>query len=110
MEKWILFIVCWICGGIFLGIGVYAWRLRDRPMNFWSGERIPKESVTDLPGYNRAMGWLWGGYGGVYIISGLAALWRPKAAVVLMCVLGAVGAAALILIYKKVIEKKYRVK
>ncbi|WP_322173826.1 hypothetical protein [Acutalibacter caecimuris] len=110
MEKWILFVVFWICGAIFLGIGIYAWRLRDRPMNFWSGREVPRESITDLPGYNRAMGRLWGGYGVIYFITGLAAFWQPVAAVVLMCLLGTAGAAALVLIYKKVIEKRYRVK
>ncbi|MCI9552826.1 MAG: hypothetical protein HFE94_04745 [Acutalibacter sp.] len=110
MEKWILFIVCLILGAIFLGIGIYARRLRDRPMNFWSGREVPKESVSDLPGYNRAMGWLWGSYGVVYIISGLVALWRPMEATVLMCIIGGAGSVALVLIYKKVIEKKYRIK
>ncbi len=110
MGNWILFVVCWLCGAIFLGMGVYAWRLRDRPMNFWSGQQVPRENVSDLSGYNRAMGKLWGAYGTVYFISGLAALWQPVAAVALMCVLGTAGAVALVLVYKKVIEKKYLTK
>lgn len=110
MEKWILFVVCWISGVIFLGIGIYAHRLRGRPMNFWSGQEVPKESISDLPGYNRAMGWLWGSYSAPYFISGLVALWRPIEATVLMCVICGAGSVALVLIYKRVIEKKYRVK
>lgn len=106
MEKWILFVVFWICGAIFLGIGVYAWRLRDRPMNFWSGREVPRESITDLPAYNLAMGRLWGGYGVIYFITGLAAFCQPVAAVVLT----SAGGVALVLIYKKVIEKRYRAK
>lgn len=109
MERWILFAVCWLCGAIFLGIGLYAVR-RKTPMNFWSGETVPSESVSDIPAYNRAMGKLWGGYGVVYWVAGPIGFWHPIAGVVVMCVLSVIGAAALVLIYKKIIEKKYRIK
>ncbi len=108
MGKVILFVSCMICGVIFLGIGVYAAK-RKTPMNFWSGVAVPSESITDIPAYNRAMSKLWEGYSAVWFISGLAGLWHPVAATVLMCVLGAAGAVVLVLVYKR-IEKKYRVK
>ncbi len=108
MGKVILFISCMICGAIFLGIGVYAAK-RKTPMNFWSGVDIPSESITNIPAYNRAVSRLWGSSSAVWFVSGFAGLWRPEAATVLMCVLGAAGAVVLVLIYKR-IEKKYRVK
>lgn len=108
MGNVILFVSCMICGAIFLGLGVYAAKSKT-PMNFWSGAAVPSESITDIPAYNRAMSRLWGGYSAVWFISGLAGLWRPVAATVLMCVLGAAGAVVMVLVYKR-IEKKYRVK
>ena len=108
MEKYILLLSCMLCGAIFLGLGGYGAR-RKTPMNFWSGVEVPSESISDIPAYNRAVGRLWGGYSAVWFISGLAALWRPVEATILMCVLGAVGAVVLVLVYKR-IEKKYRVK
>ena len=100
MEKYILLLSCMLCGAIFLGLGAYSVK-KKTPMNFWSGVEVPSESISDIPAYNRGVGRLWGGYSAVWFISGLTALWR--------CVLGAVGAVVLVLVYKR-IEKKYRVK
>ncbi|RKJ38913.1 hypothetical protein D7X94_14315 [Acutalibacter sp. 1XD8-33] len=108
MGNMILFLSCMLCGAIFIGLGIYAAK-KKTPMNFWSGVDVPRESISDIPAYNRAMGRLWGGYSAVWFISGVAGLWQPVAATVLMCVLGSGGAVALVLIYKR-IEKKYRVK
>lgn len=76
-------------------------------MNFWSGVEVPSESISNIPAYNRAVGKLWGGYSAVWFVSGLIGLWLPMVATVVMCVLGAVGAVAMVLLYKR-IEKKYR--
>ncbi len=48
MAGKIIMLVCmWICGGLFLGIGLYARRRRD-PMWFWSGVKVPRESVPQM--------------------------------------------------------------
>lgn len=108
VGKFIFVFSCMLCGAIFLGLGVYSVR-KKTPMNFWSGDEVPSESISDIPAYNRAMSRLWGGYSAVWFISGLVGLWRTEAATVLMCVLGSAGAVVMVLVYKR-IERKYRAK
>ena len=48
----LLTVCCLAAGAIFFGIGVYAGRKKG-PMNFWAGEQVAPEIVTDIPAYNR---------------------------------------------------------
>ena len=69
----LLTVCCLAAGAIFFGIGVYAGRKKG-PMNFWAGEQVAPESVTDIPAYNRqnAVRWKW--YSLSYFLTGLCAL------------------------------------
>lgn len=64
---------CFAGGAVFFGIGVYAGRKKD-PMNFWAGEQIAPESVTDIPAYNRQNAVMWKWYSLSYFLTGLCAL------------------------------------
>ena len=48
----------WGCAGVFVGIGIWAWK-RKTPMHFWAGSTVDPKTVTDIPAYNRANGWMW---------------------------------------------------
>lgn len=69
----ILTAFCFAGGAVFFGIGVYAGRKKD-PMNFWAGEQIAPESVTDIPAYNRQNAVMWKWYSLSYFLTGLCAL------------------------------------
>ena len=56
--KIIMWIVCFGCGALFVGIGVFAWR-RKEPMWFYSGTEVDPASITDVPAYNRANAVMW---------------------------------------------------
>ena len=43
------------CALLFVGIGLYSFRLK-KPMWFWSGTTVDPESISDIPAYNRANG------------------------------------------------------
>lgn len=69
----ILTAFCFAGGAVFFGIGVYAGRKKG-PMNFWAGEQIAPESVTDIPAYNRQNALMWKWYSLSYFLTGLCAL------------------------------------
>ena len=46
------------CGILFYGIGTIGAR-QQKPMNFWAGQTIAPESVTDIPAYNQTCARLW---------------------------------------------------
>ena len=65
----IMLICCWGCAALFLGIGMYATRLKT-PMHFWSGSRIDPASVSYIPAYNRENGRMWKWYSVPYWSAG----------------------------------------
>lgn len=69
----ILTAFCFAGGAVFFGVGVYAGRKKG-PMNFWAGEQIAPESVTDIPAYNRQNALMWKWYSLSYFLTGLCAL------------------------------------
>lgn len=69
----LLTVCCLAAGAAFFGIGVYAGRKKG-PMNFWTGEQIAPESVTDIPAYNRQNAVMWKWYSLSYFLTGLCAL------------------------------------
>ena len=69
----ILTAFCFAGGAVFFGVGVYAGRKKG-PMNFWAGEQIAPESVTNIPAYNRQNALMWKWYSLSYFLTGLCAL------------------------------------
>lgn len=104
-AKIILLICCWVCAGLFFGIGIYVQRQQE-PAHFWSGTKIPRESVTDIPAYNRAQGAMWKIYSLPWWIAGAAASRSPIAAAVTIGIACVLGIPLLILAHEK-IEKRY---
>lgn len=96
----------WLCGGLlFVGIGLWAFRAKE-PVGFWANGKPPQ--VSDLRGYNRAMGKLWCVFGVGFIVLGLPLLAEERPALMLLSVLGVFAQIiALILVYVLGIERKY---
>ena len=106
MEGLILFIVCIVMILTFAGFGLYSWRRRT-PANFWSGEKIPSDAVSDVKKYNRANGLMWIIYGVLYLIPAIMSLCNVASAGIALAVLTFGGLPILIFIYVKIIRPKY---
>lgn len=94
------------CAALFLGLGIYACRLK-KPMWFWSGTAVDPATITDIPAYNRANGRMWMTYSLWYWGSCLAYAFSPIAAVVLLMVGGTLGTILLMRAYHR-IENRYK--
>ncbi|MCH5339411.1 MAG: hypothetical protein J1E03_11565 [Acetatifactor sp.] len=103
------FVIWMLVGCGFIGYGIYLMlSKREAPVGFWANEKEPPQ-VTDVKGYNRALGKLFGGYGIAFILLGLPMLGGQNSAGVVFTVLGAAWASiALAIIYSTVILKKYQ--
>ena len=100
------FILWTLCCLLLLGIGIYSFRAQ-KPVGFFANAKpFP---VTDVKAYNRACGKLWVGYSLICMAAGIPLLFPGQVFVILFSVCGMIAATiALILVYVKVIEKKYR--
>lgn len=106
MAGLILFIVCIVMILTFAGFGLYSWR-RKTPANFWAGEKIPDDAVSDVKKYNRANGLMWIIYGVLYLIPGVMALFDAASAGFILAAITFAGTPILIFIYVKIIRPKY---
>lgn len=99
------FILCF-CAAVFAAMGCWAAVRRD-PMHFWAGTRVPPEALRDIPRYNRACARLWWGYGTVWALAGICALFSAGAAGILTLLVAIGGLPVLIFRYGR-IYKKYK--
>ena len=106
MSSIICFIVCLLMFLIFAGLGIYFW-CSKKPANFWSGEKIPPDAISDIKKYNRANGIMWFVYGVLYLIPAFVALTNVLNAGILIFILTVGCTPILILIYVKIIRPKY---
>lgn len=107
------FVIWALVGCGFVGYGVYLmFSKRETPVGFWAGER-EQPQVSDVRGYNRALGKLFCGYGTIFVLLGLPMLGGQNIAgvMVIFTILGAMWASiVLAIIYSTVILKKYQKK
>lgn len=98
-------ITVWICGLLFIGIGVFAWK-KKTPMHFWSGTTVKSEEISDIKAYNKANGIMWLIYGGMFMLVGLLSLicsvFVGAAITIFMSVPGLI---ILIIVYKKIYNR-----
>lgn len=94
------------CALLFMGIGVFAFRL-EKPMWFWAGSTVDPDTITDVKAYNKANGWMWMGYSLWYWLSALVHPFYPPAAIALLVLGSTLGIGLLLWIYHR-IEKKYK--
>lgn len=104
----VAFIIWSVVGAFFLGLGIYAF-FSKKPVGFWANSKVFE--VSDVKGYNRAVGILWCVFGIVFIALGLPLLQGQNSPYILISMLGVmVEVIAVMAIYTTVIEKKYRKK
>ena len=103
-ENIIVFGVTLFCALIFEGLAIWCFKSK-KPVNFWSGEKIPESSISDIKKYNHANGVMWLIYGILWLISAIFGLYSAGIAGIgigICCL----GVLVLIPIYSK-IRKKY---
>ena len=66
----IMAISCFGCALTFVVIAHWA-KKSKKPVNFWSGTKVPADKVTDVMGYNRANATMWSIYSVPYWLAGL---------------------------------------
>ncbi len=106
VGKVIMIACCWICAGLFFGLGVYSSH-RKEPMWFWSGSKVPSKSISDVPAYNRAQSVMWKVYSLHYWVSGAAAFFSPAGAGILLAAVCVLSVPPLLFAHER-IEKRYR--
>jgi len=102
--KIIMWIVTFVCAGLFYYIGVYAQRL-EKPMWFWSGTQVDIAQITDVRQYNQENGTMWKLYSLWYLAAGVAEIWSTLAAAMLLVLSCTLGIAQLICTYRKIFRK-----
>ena len=107
MGTIIFFVVCIFLVVVFVGLGIY-FMLSKKPANFWAGEKMRPEAVSDIKKYNRANGIMWIVYGVLFLIPAFVSLITNEldAAYILVPLIFA-GTPILIFIYVKIIRPKY---
>lgn len=98
------------CGILFYGIGALGAR-QQTPMNFWAGQTIAPESVTDIPAYNHACARLWKWFSVPCWLFGILSLlpignWSAMLGLADLVLWGTAGLWWLIRSYKE-IERQY---
>ncbi len=91
-----------------VSVGVYAF-FAKKAIGFWAN--VKPVDVTDVRGYNRAIGRLLCIGGLIFILLGLPLLRGQNTAGILFSILGVVfGSIAMMIVYTAYIERKYKKK
>ena len=100
------FMIWALAGLVFVGIGLGSFRAK-KAAGFWANLESPQ--VTDIRGYNRAMGKLWIGFGLLFILLGLPLLAGQNSPLIFLSVLGVFAEIiGVMLIYTQIILPKYK--
>lgn len=102
------FVIWVICSLLFVGIGIRCFFAKTA-VGFWAGIREPE--VSDVSGYNRAVGYLWIGFGIYFILTGIPLLLGGIGLIITVTMLGSIiGCIGLMMIYTIGITRKYGVR
>ena len=108
MENVVWMVIMVPVSALFTGIGIYAMR-RKKPMWFWSGSEVRPEEIRDVPAYNRANGWMWIAYSGVFWVSAALSLMNVDAAGAALAA-GCLGGIPLLVLAYGRIYARYKAK
>lgn len=107
-EGVLAFMICCIVGVFMVALGIFSARSK-KPACFWANANVGE--ITDVKGYNRAVGKLFAAYGIIFILCCIPVLAGQNSAWIILTILGvmleSIGA---MIVYTIVIEKKYRKK
>lgn len=107
-ENMVFVVIVLLCGLAFIGIGIAAFRMK-RPIHFWSGSVVKSEEVTDVKAYNKANGWMWLGYGSLFVLTAVVGFYKLTYGGIMLAIDTVPGLFILMSIYTR-IEKKYLIK
>jgi len=97
-------VIMMICGALFAGIGLYAWK-RKTPMHFWSGTKIKAGEISDVAAYNRANGIMWLVFSLGFWASAVLGCFNVPAAGILVMVSSLVGIPGLVIAYGRIYRR-----
>ena len=104
-ENFIVFGAALFCVLIFEAIAVWCFKSK-KPVNFWSGEKIPESSISDIKKYNHANGIMWLIYGLLWLTTSFVGLYNALIAGICIGICCAC-VIILIIIYSR-IRNKYQ--
>ena len=97
----------WLIAILFLFFGM-RWSSSQEPVSIWAQkEKLTRRDLTDVPGYNRAMGNMLKLYSIPYFITGIVFIWSPLIAGILAFLSTLGGVVYLAWMYDK-IQQKFR--
>ena len=95
---------CFLCGGTFLGIGIWA-KKSKKPVHFYSGTTVDARTVSDIPAYNLENSKMWITYSIPFWVSCIVSFIHIGAAAIIMSVACFPGFLWLIFRYKRICKK-----
>ncbi|WP_373600265.1 hypothetical protein [Paraclostridium bifermentans] len=108
-----VFIIWLLLGIFFIWEGIYCIRSKkDVAIGFWTNGKKPLIEEKNIKAYNKALGKLWCVYGVLFILLGIpVALCEQNSPFIILSSVGIIlEVIALIVIYVKKIEGKYKKK
>ncbi|MCR5188860.1 MAG: hypothetical protein K6C97_07980 [Treponema sp.] len=106
-ENILTFFITLFCALVFIALTVWCYKSK-KPVNFWAGDKISANRVSDVKKYNRANGLMWLIYSFFWIAAAIVSLFNVKIAGICIGICCA-GIIVLIIIYLN-ISKKYIIK
>lgn len=107
-EGIVAFIICCMVGVLFIALGIFS-ACSKKPAGFWANASVGE--ITDVKGYNRAVGKLFAVYGILFILCCIPVLAGQNSAWIILTILGVMlETIGVMIVYTIVIEKKYRKK
>lgn len=109
MDEGILaFVICSMVGVLFIVLGIFSAHSK-KPAGFWANASVGE--ITDVKGYNRAVGKLFVVYGLLFILCCMPVMAGQNSAWIILTILGVMfETIGVMIVYTVVIEKKYREK
>lgn len=102
------FIIWALCGLLFIGLGISAFRAKEA-VGFWANVKVPP--IENIIAYNKAVGRLWCIMGILFIALGLPLLAGQNSPLIMISIIGVlIEIIAAMIIYTIGIENKYRKK
>lgn len=110
MARIVAFVLWLFVSLLFVALGIYIIKSKKaKPFGFWANAEAPE--VTDVKGYNKALGKLWIIFGVGFAVDGLPLLAGQNSALVMISVIGAMFLCIGIMVYYSLaIEAKFKKK
>ncbi|MDV0443664.1 hypothetical protein [Methanorbis rubei] len=105
-DSFIMAFCCWICGFIFLCIGIWAYRSK-KPIHFWAGSTVSPAEISDVSAYNKANAVLWTVYSIPYFVIGVLGFFVETTIAGILLVIVCVGGLPVLVFAYLRIYKKY---